>query len=122
MDPRIRYSPIVALVALVVIRVFKHDFLSQSLFHHSLVSWISWFGVLFTILAWWSAYLLAPAFVHVVNASARYYALPPIIVFSIIIALLWGADMIWNATVPHWCPSCPHNPMLGSLSTAISGK
>lgn len=123
MDPRLRYAPVAALGVLILVRVFNGDFLSNPVFPTggAWVQWISWWGVIVIILAQLSAFILAPHFVTWVNASARYYALPAIVVFSIIVAGVWGWDAFWNSTVRAFCDTCPESQILDKLTIAIFG-
>lgn len=117
-----RYIPVALLGLLVAIRLFDGDFLGVPVLPSiAWLAWFTWFGLVFTILAYVSAWVLAPGYVAIVNSVARIGLIPPILVFSAIIAGIWALDFTWNAFIDPWCGPCHESHLLASLTAAIGG-
>lgn len=119
MDARIRLVPPALLVALVVARMFQPEFLAKPVIEA--VPIVSWFGLVFVVLLYVTAWLLTPGFVRVVNTIARWGLVPPIFFATILLGLLWFADFAWNEFIDPWCDPCGQSHILESITAAIHG-
>lgn len=122
MDYRIRLGLVLAVVALIVIRVFNGDFLAIPIFPGiAWLAWLTWFLVTFLVLGYLAAWAISPAFAQVINRLARWGVLPLSLFIIVGLGLLMFGDMLWNELVASWCDPCPTANMAGATMRALSG-
>lgn len=110
LDWRIRLAPAGALLVLIVVRMFKADFLANDAFWS-----ISWWTILFTSLTLLMGYLLTPVFMKTLNKYARHWFLPGTVFVALFLGLLWILQALYNAL------PLPDIQLFGKLTAAIIG-
>lgn len=120
MDWRLRYSPVFALVALVVVRMFKSDFLGKPVFPSvPWLVWLTWFFLAFVALGYLTAWALSPGFARLVTKLAKWGILPPALFIIVGLGVLLFFDLMWNELVASWCGACPTMNVTGRVTAAI---
>lgn len=117
-----RWIPAGLLVVLIGVRLVDGDFLATPVIKdQAWLAWLTWFFLIFTVLGYATAWVLAPGFVHVVTNLARRGLLPFALLLIVGLGVLAFGDMLWNALVKSWCEGCPDARMTMSVAGAITG-
>lgn len=117
MDLRLRLAPAGLVAVLLVIRAYRHDFLSQTPIPHVPVSL---FWLILLPLSYVAAWLLTPPFVRLVNITARRAFIPFIVFLALVVGALWAIDGAWNHTFAAWW-DLPKSHLLSGLTAALYG-
>lgn len=116
MNPR--WIPPIAVVLLVVVKAFDHDFLSHRVFPNFP---LTWFFLVFVPLLWLAAWCASPAFVSVVSRVGLRWLVPPALFIALVVGVLWFVDELWNHTAAIWF-GAPQIHALSGLTMALWGS
>lgn len=117
-----RFAPPIALVLLVVIKMFWPGFLASGPFDSvAWLAWLSWWLITFLVLGLVTAWLLTPGFVRLVVNLGRIGLVPPILFLLIFVSGLWLGDTLWNGIVRSIWEGLPEARLLATFTAAALG-